>query len=86
MICDFDANIDFALITSSSPSSGPILKFMVDLLQTFNYKKSDMLSTELFANLLKVSKMATSMSSLISDPHFDFNQTTMLQQKLEYVL
>ena len=50
---------DFVLLTTSFPSAGPILKFVLDLMESLSIKVNDFRSPDYYRYLMQVSSVGT---------------------------
>lgn len=75
---------DFVLLTTSYPSAGPSLKFIIDSLSDSSINLENVKSAEILAKILEASKMGYTFSHSIADPAFDDNQSKIFNEKLEY--
>lgn len=53
-LLNFLFNLDYILLTSPAPSIGPALKFILELMKTFNVKLEDFQTSTFYSNILKV--------------------------------
>jgi len=60
---------DFNLLTASYPSNGPILKFILKMMEQVNAKEEDFKSAEYYHRLLEAIKIAYIGQSNIADPY-----------------
>jgi gamma-glutamyltranspeptidase len=58
----------YVLLTSPSPSNGPALQFIMDLMRKLNIKLNDLQTSRFYSNILQVAKLGYALSSFISDP------------------
>lgn len=75
---------DFSLLSSSYPSAGPALKFIIDSLSDLSINSENIKSADVLAKILEASKMGYIFSSSISDSKFAINQSEMFNKKLTY--
>lgn len=73
---------DFVLLSSSYPSAGPALKFIIDSLSNLSISTENIRSADTLAKILEASKMGYIFSSSISDSKFAKNQSEMFNEKL----
>ena len=75
--------LDFVLLSSPSPSNGPIFKFILDLMQTLKIKINDFTSSsDVYLNILKAARMAYIMSNYLGDPQYNTNQVELFNERL----
>ncbi|CAF0962504.1 unnamed protein product [Brachionus calyciflorus] len=73
---------DFILMTSSYPSVGPALKFIMDLMSSFPINLENIKSSATFSQIVKATKIGYIFSSYISDPHFGVQQSELYNEKI----
>lgn len=73
---------DFVLLTAPFPSNGPILKYVLEMMQTLSLKIDDFSKPEFFTNLLHAASMGYKMAAYTADPS-DTTLLTIYQQALK---
>lgn len=61
------------ILTPSFPSSGPIIKFIIDLIKSFSFDKQTIKSADFYTRLLEASKLGYNLAALTP---FDLTQST----------